>query len=190
MLSQGKKEGRERGSWLERWKRCKIERRRGWLRVRVSWRMKIKNMTKVLYRCTCHMIYNYWLVCMGDYVKQTDEMYTHTRIIYRHIYYTRNIIYTQYTVGDGVSVDGVKSDLPEEGPSSGKKPRIAGLYRPPTHDELCTLKETQNLFQSNLMRLQVNYKIVTHTHTHAHVHTYTHTRAHTSTYQHVCIRLN
>lgn len=36
-----------------------------------------------------------------------------------------------------------------------KKKRIAGLYRPPTHEELRTLKETQNLFQSNLMRLQV-----------------------------------
>ena len=119
---------------------------------------------------------------MGDYVKQTDEMYTHTRIIYRHTYYTRNIIYTQYTVGDGVSVDGVKSDLPEEGPSSGKKPRIAGLYRPPTHDELCTLKETQNLFQSNLMRLQVNYKIVTHTHTRTHTCTHTHT--------HTCTHIN
>ena len=36
-----------------------------------------------------------------------------------------------------------------------KKARIFGLYKPPTHDELQTLKETQNLFKSNLMRLQV-----------------------------------
>ena len=36
-----------------------------------------------------------------------------------------------------------------------KKARISGLYKPPTHDELQTLKETQNLFKSNLMRLQV-----------------------------------
>ena len=36
-----------------------------------------------------------------------------------------------------------------------KRPRIAGLYKPPTHEELRTLKETQTLFQSNLMRLQV-----------------------------------
>ena len=36
-----------------------------------------------------------------------------------------------------------------------KKVKIPGLYKPPTHDELQTLKETQNLFKSNLMRLQV-----------------------------------
>lgn len=36
-----------------------------------------------------------------------------------------------------------------------KKPRIQGLYKPPTHDELQSLKETQNLFKSNLMKLQV-----------------------------------
>ena len=41
-----------------------------------------------------------------------------------------------------------------------KKVKIPGLYKPPTHDELQTLKETQNLFKSNLMRLQVhNMKI-------------------------------
>ena len=38
-----------------------------------------------------------------------------------------------------------------------KKVKIAGLYKPPTHEELQTLKETQNLFKSNLMRLQVTY---------------------------------
>ena len=36
-----------------------------------------------------------------------------------------------------------------------KIPRIQGLYKPPTHEELQTLKETQNLFKSNLMKLQV-----------------------------------
>ena len=36
-----------------------------------------------------------------------------------------------------------------------KKVKIAGLYKPPTHEELQSLKETQNLFKSNLMRLQV-----------------------------------
>lgn len=35
------------------------------------------------------------------------------------------------------------------------KTKIVGLYKPPTHEELQTLKETENLFQSNLMRLQV-----------------------------------
>ena len=43
------------------------------------------------------------------------------------------------------------------GGEGGKKTRIAGLYQPPTHDELRTLKETQNLYQSNLMRLQVHH---------------------------------
>ena len=53
----------------------------------------------------------------------------------------------------GVSGRGADS----EGGTGGKKTRIAGLYRPPTHDELRTLKETENLYQSNLMRLQVPY---------------------------------
>ena len=52
------------------------------------------------------------------------------------------------------------SPAPAEGESCGaaggvKKVKIPGLYKPPTHDELQTLKETQNLFKSNLMRLQV-----------------------------------
>ena len=42
-----------------------------------------------------------------------------------------------------------------EGEGGKRKGWIAGLYRPPTHEELQSLKETQNLFQSNLMRLQV-----------------------------------
>ena len=32
---------------------------------------------------------------------------------------------------------------------------MKGLYKPPTHSELQSLKETQDLFSSNLMRLQV-----------------------------------
>ena len=40
------------------------------------------------------------------------------------------------------------------------KTKIAGLYKPPTHDELQTLKETESLFQSNLMRLQVRTRAV------------------------------
>lgn len=36
-----------------------------------------------------------------------------------------------------------------------KPKKKSGLYKPPTHEELQTLKETQNLFKSNLMRLQV-----------------------------------
>ena len=36
-----------------------------------------------------------------------------------------------------------------------KKTRIQGLYRPPTHAELQSLKETQDLYNSNLMKLQV-----------------------------------
>ncbi len=40
-----------------------------------------------------------------------------------------------------------------------KKVKIPGLYKPPTHEELQTLKETQNLFKSNLMRLQVYYNV-------------------------------
>lgn len=39
---------------------------------------------------------------------------------------------------------------------SKKSHHIQGLYKPPTHDELQTLKETQNLFKSNLMKLQVS----------------------------------
>ena len=44
------------------------------------------------------------------------------------------------------------------GSSSGKKQSgIPGLYKPPTHEELHSLKETQNLFRSNLMKLQVGF---------------------------------
>ena len=40
-----------------------------------------------------------------------------------------------------------------------KRVKIPGLYKPPTHDELQTLKETQNLFKSNLIRLQVRVRM-------------------------------
>lgn len=51
---------------------------------------------------------------------------------------------------NGTETDAV---IKEEGKV--KKSKIEGLYRPPTHDELQALKETQNLFKSNLMKLQV-----------------------------------
>ena len=38
-------------------------------------------------------------------------------------------------------------------PPSKKKP--SGLYKPPTHEELQSLKETESLFRSNLIKLQV-----------------------------------
>ena len=92
-------------------------------------------------------------------------------------------------VGSGVGAEGEGGVGAEGEGGSGersKKARIAGLYRPPTHDELRTLKETQNLFQSNLMRLQVWYCIslsLTHTRMHARTHTHTHTHTHT---QYLC----
>lgn len=61
-----------------------------------------------------------------------------------------------YTAGEE-SVVGAAGDG-SAGERGKKKLQIAGLYRPPTHEELRTLKETQNLFQSNLMRLQVFYR--------------------------------
>ena len=59
---------------------------------------------------------------------------------------------------DHVTADAAPwDDASSSGATGGgvKKVKIAGLYKPPTHDELQTLKETQNLFKSNLMRLQV-----------------------------------
>ena len=53
-----------------------------------------------------------------------------------------------------VSEDGV-TIIDSEEVRTPKRPKMPGLYKPPTHDELQMLKETQNLFQSNLMRLQV-----------------------------------
>ena len=46
-----------------------------------------------------------------------------------------------------------EAELEMEAPA--KKPKYSALYAPPTHDELTALKETQNLFKSNLMKLQV-----------------------------------
>lgn len=55
---------------------------------------------------------------------------------------------------NGVDVEGEVP--PGKGGEGGMKPKKkSGLYKPPTHEELQTLKETQNLFKSNLMRLQV-----------------------------------
>ena len=66
---------------------------------------------------------------------------------------------------DSGSVEGAESSLPGDVATAiadgaavnggVKKVKIAGLYKPPTHDELQSLKETQHLFKSNLMRLQV-----------------------------------
>ena len=56
--------------------------------------------------------------------------------------------------GSGVDV---KEELSSQRREGGEKSRKkSGLYLPPTHEELQTLKETQNLFKSNLMRLQVS----------------------------------
>ena len=55
----------------------------------------------------------------------------------------------------GVAEEEVGVAETEDGNRPSKKARIEGLYRPPTHDELQALKETQNLFKSNLMKLQV-----------------------------------
>ena len=54
--------------------------------------------------------------------------------------------YCTTSAGDGIS-------------AKVKRVKIPGLYKPPTHDELQTLKETQNLFKSNLIRLQVRVRI-------------------------------
>lgn len=49
-----------------------------------------------------------------------------------------------------------------EAVSDGRRVRLKpsghqSLFKPPTHEELQTLKETQNLFKSNLMKLQVSH---------------------------------
>lgn len=65
------------------------------------------------------------------------------------------------SLGDGEEASGSDTQGTGEllGAMDGSKPsnksRIPGLYRPPTHTELQTLKETQDLFKSNLMKLQV-----------------------------------
>ena len=47
----------------------------------------------------------------------------------------------------------------DHAPVAKKKPS-SSLYRPPTHNELQTLKETENLFSSNLMKLQASSQLV------------------------------
>lgn len=37
-----------------------------------------------------------------------------------------------------------------------KRVKISGLYKPPTHDELQSLKETESLYRTNLIKLQVS----------------------------------
>lgn len=55
------------------------------------------------------------------------------------------------------SIEGKDGSTGEgEGGDKLKKMKIQGLYKPPTHDELQTLRDTQNLFKSNLMKLQVS----------------------------------
>lgn len=71
-------------------------------------------------------------------------------------------------VGSGEDLEGGGEVLAKEGRSRGKKrsPAPAGLlqpvklckadlYKPPTNEELSQLKETENLFHSNILRLQV-----------------------------------
>jgi hypothetical protein len=55
------------------------------------------------------------------------------------------------------------------------------LYADPTHDEMRALKETELLFKSSLMQLQV-----CHTYTHICVYTYTHTFV----YMYICIHVS
>ena len=52
--------------------------------------------------------------------------------------------------------EGREGEVEAAMPPAAKKPKRSGLYHPPTHEELHTLKETQNLFTSNLMKLQVS----------------------------------
>ena len=41
-----------------------------------------------------------------------------------------------------------------------KKAKLSGLYKPPSRDEIQDVRETENLFKSNLMKLQVCRVIV------------------------------
>lgn len=52
--------------------------------------------------------------------------------------------------------DELLDDLEEELPS--KMPRMSGseLYKPPTLEEMSSLRETEALFHSNLIRMQVD----------------------------------
>ena len=65
-------------------------------------------------------------------------------------------------VDDSANKDSVETSRAEssvEGedhaPAAKKKPS-SSLYHPPTHNELQALKETENLFCSNLMKLQAS----------------------------------
>ena len=63
---------------------------------------------------------------------------------------------------EGEEMAGEREGLVEvEMPPAAKKPKRAGLYHPPTHEELHILKETQDLFSSNLMKLQVRVLVYT-----------------------------
>lgn len=52
------------------------------------------------------------------------------------------------------NVDKVKEESENSMPLN-KKAKLSGLYRPPTHDELQALKETESLYRTNLIKLQV-----------------------------------
>ncbi len=56
---------------------------------------------------------------------------------------------------DGEENEASEDDITEPPPS--KKPRLSSneLYKPPTAEEINQLKETENLFQSSLFRMQV-----------------------------------
>ena len=58
------------------------------------------------------------------------------------------------------SVDKVKEESENSMPLN-KKAKLSGLYRPPTHDELQTLKETESLYHTNLIKLQVMQSLIT-----------------------------
>ena len=53
--------------------------------------------------------------------------------------------------------DEMDEDADEAGPPPAKQARLSKgeLYKPPTNEELHQLKETENLYQSSLFRLQV-----------------------------------
>lgn len=53
-----------------------------------------------------------------------------------------------------------KMDSPSQPMGKKDVKTAAGLYRPVTREELQTLKETENLFRSNLLKLQVLYTCI------------------------------
>jgi U3 small nucleolar RNA-associated protein 22 len=55
----------------------------------------------------------------------------------------------------GGSVDRETSEFSDKSPSKGKQKNTSGLYRPLTREEMQSLKETENLYKSNLLRLQI-----------------------------------